>query len=72
MYTRHPPPLTDCTSRKYSCLTGILFSGVAGIMLYIRHDRQLPGNRKYGKGYDSLFGFVGGILVIASNLLLMK
>jgi ZIP family zinc transporter len=51
---------------------GILFSGVAGIMVYISLDELLPTSRAYGKGHDSLFGLVGGMLVMAVSLILMK
>jgi ZIP family zinc transporter len=51
---------------------GILFGGVAGIMVYISLDELLPTSRAYSKGHDSLFGLVGGMLVMALSLLLMK
>jgi ZIP family zinc transporter len=53
-------------------VTGILFGGVAGIMVYISLDELLPTSRAYGKGHDSLLGLVGGMLVMAFSLLLMK
>jgi zinc transporter, ZIP family len=37
-------------------LMGILFGGVAGIMVYISLDELLPTSRAYGKGHDSLLG----------------
>jgi ZIP family zinc transporter len=51
---------------------GILFGGVAGIMVYISLDELLPTSRAYGKGHDSLFGLVAGMVVMALSLLLMK
>jgi zinc transporter, ZIP family len=51
---------------------GVLFGGVAGIMVYISLDELLPTSRAYGKGHDSLLGLVGGMLVMALSLLLMK
>jgi len=51
---------------------GILFSGVAGIMVYIGLDELLPTSRAYGKGHDSILGLVSGMLVMALSLLLMK
>lgn len=51
---------------------GILFGGVAGIMVYISLDELLPTSRAYGKGHDSLFGLAAGMLVMAISLLLMK
>ena len=53
-------------------LMGILFSGVAGIMVYISLDELLPTSRAYGKGHDSLLGLAAGMLVMALSLLLMK
>jgi ZIP family zinc transporter len=50
---------------------GILFGGVAGIMVYISLDELLPTSRAYGEGHDSLFGLVAGMLVMALSLLLM-
>lgn len=51
---------------------GILFGGVAGIMVYISLDELLPTSRAYGKGHDSLFGLLAGMFVMAISLLLMK
>lgn len=51
---------------------GILFGGVAGIMVYISLDELLPTSRAYGKGHDSLYGLVAGMLTMALSLLLMK
>ncbi len=53
-------------------IMGILFGGVAGIMVYISLDELLPTSRAYGKGHDSLFGLVAGMGVMAISLLLMK
>ncbi len=53
-------------------IMGILFAGVAGIMVYISLDELLPTSRAYGKGHDSLFGLVGGMVVMAFSLLLMQ
>lgn len=53
-------------------IMGVLFAGVAGIMVYISLDELLPTSRAYGRGHDSLFGLVGGMLVMSLSLLLMK
>jgi ZIP family zinc transporter len=55
-----------------SPVMGILFSGVAGIMVYISLDELLPTSRAYGQGHDSIFGLIGGMLVMALSLLLLK
>ncbi len=51
---------------------GILFGGIAGIMVYISLDELLPTSRAYGRGHDSIFGLVAGMAVMALSLLLMK
>jgi ZIP family zinc transporter len=51
---------------------GMLFAGVAGIMVYISLDELLPTSRAYGRGHDSLLGLVGGMALMALSLLLMK
>jgi ZIP family zinc transporter len=51
---------------------GMLFGGVAGVMVYISLDELLPTSRAYGKGHDSLLGLVAGMLVMALSLLLAK
>jgi len=53
-------------------IMGILFGGVAGIMVYISLDELLPTSRAYGRGHDSLFGLVAGMAVMALSLLLMQ
>ena len=51
---------------------GVLFGGIAGVMVYISLDGLLPTSRAYGKGHDSILGLVGGMAVMALSLLLMK
>lgn len=53
-------------------VTGMLFAGVAGIMVYISLDELLPTSRAYGRGHDSLFGLLAGMVVMAVSLLLMQ
>jgi ZIP family zinc transporter len=53
-------------------LVGPVFGAVAGIMVYISLDELLPTSRAYGKGHDSVLGLVGGMVVMALSLLLMK
>ncbi len=54
-----------------SQVMGVLFGGVAGIMVYISLDELLPASHAYGKGHDSLYGLIGGMAVMALSLLLM-
>lgn len=51
---------------------GILFAGVAGIMIYISLDELLPTSHEYGQGHDSILGLVGGMLIMALSLLMMQ
>ncbi len=53
-------------------LMGVMFAGVAGIMVYISIDELIPTSQAYGKGHDSLLGLIGGMAVMALSLLLMK
>ncbi|WP_028321091.1 zinc transporter ZupT [Desulfatiglans anilini] len=53
-------------------IMGVLFAGVAGIMVYISLDELLPTSRAYGRGHDSLCGLTAGMLVMALSLLLMQ
>lgn len=49
---------------------GILFAGVAGIMVFISLDELLPASRRYGEAHLSIYGVVGGMAVMALSLLL--
>ena len=51
---------------------GAMFAGVAGIMVYISLDELLPTSRAYGKGHDSLYGLLSGMIVMSLSLLLMQ
>jgi zinc transporter, ZIP family len=60
------------TSLFPQSLMAIMFSGVAGIMVYISLDELIPTSRAYGKGHDSIIGLVTGMAVMALSLLLFK
>lgn len=49
---------------------GILFAGVAGIMVFISLDELLPSAEEYGKHHHSIYGLVAGMAVMAVSLLL--
>jgi ZIP family zinc transporter len=49
---------------------GILFAGVAGIMVFISLDELLPTAREYGEEHLSIYGMIGGMIVMALSLLL--
>ncbi|NPD47655.1 zinc transporter ZupT [Lentimicrobium sp. S6] len=49
---------------------GILFAGVAGIMVFISLDELLPSAREYGEHHLSIYGLVAGMIVMAVSLLM--
>ena len=49
---------------------GILFAGVAGVMVFISLDELLPTAKEYGEGHIAIYGLVGGMAVMALSLLL--
>lgn len=51
-------------------LYGILFAGVAGIMVFISLDELLPSAREYGETHLSIYGLVSGMVIMAISLLL--
>ena len=48
---------------------GVIFAGVAGIMVFISLDELLPASREYGEHHLSIYGLVGGMMVMAVSLL---
>jgi ZIP family zinc transporter len=53
-------------------LFGIVFSSVAGIMVFISLDELLPTAQKYGEHHLSIYGLIGGMMVMALSLLLFR
>ena len=49
---------------------GIIFAGVAGIMVFISLDELLPAAREYGEHHLSIYGLIAGMAVMAVSLLL--
>jgi ZIP family zinc transporter len=49
---------------------GILFAGIAGIMVFISLDELLPAAREYGEHHLSIYGLIAGMIVMALSLLL--
>jgi ZIP family zinc transporter len=49
---------------------GILFASVAGIMVFISIDELLPAAREYGEAHLSIYGVIGGMVIMAVSLLL--
>jgi ZIP family zinc transporter len=49
---------------------GILFAGVAGIMVYISLDELLPAAEEFGEHHLTIMGLIAGMAVMALSLLL--
>lgn len=49
---------------------GVIFAGVAGIMVFISLDELLPAAEEYGEHHMSIYGLVAGMAVMAMSLLL--
>jgi ZIP family zinc transporter len=52
-------------------VTGVLFSLVAGIMVFISLDELLPAAREYGAHHLSIHGLVAGMALVAITLLFL-
>jgi ZIP family zinc transporter len=48
---------------------GVIFAGVAGIMIYISLDELLPTAEEYGEHHVAIGGMIGGMAVMAASLL---
>ncbi len=49
---------------------GLIFAGVAGIMVYISLDELLPTAEEYGEHHIAIGGLIGGMAVMAGSLVL--
>lgn len=49
---------------------GIIFAGIAGIMVFISLDELLPTAREYGEHHLSIYGLVFGMMTMAASLML--
>lgn len=49
---------------------GLVFAGVAGIMVYISLDELLPTAEEYGEHHVAIIGLISGMLVMAVSLVL--
>lgn len=58
------PYLTDT-------MFGMIFAGVAGIMVFISLDELLPAAQKYDQTHLAIYGVVSGMAVMAISLLLL-
>jgi ZIP family zinc transporter len=52
-------------------MLGIVFAGVAGVMVYISLDELLPTAEKYGEHHLAIYGLISGMGVMALSLLML-
>ncbi|MBM7540918.1 MULTISPECIES: zinc transporter ZupT [Amphibacillus] len=52
-------------------LFGVVFAGVAGIMIFISLDELLPAAKRYDETHTSIYGLIAGMAVMALSLLLL-
>ncbi|WP_137743096.1 zinc transporter ZupT [Robertmurraya siralis] len=50
---------------------GVIFAGVAGIMVFISLDELLPAAKKFDEAHISIYGLIAGMGVMALSLLLV-
>ena len=51
-------------------LFGMIFAGVAGVMVFISIDELLPAAQEFGEHHLSIYGLIAGMMVMAASLLL--
>ena len=49
---------------------GVLFAGVAGIMIYISLDELLPTAEEYGEHHVAIYSLIAGMVIMAVSLLM--
>ncbi len=50
---------------------GVVFAGVAGIMVYISLDELLPAAREWGKPHFAIWGLVIGMAIMAVSIIML-
>ncbi|HPD90461.1 MAG TPA: zinc transporter ZupT [Bacillota bacterium] len=49
-------------------LFGMIFAGIAGIMVFISVDELLPSAREYGEHHLSIYGLIVGMMIMAISM----
>lgn len=49
---------------------GLIFAGVAGIMVFISIDELLPAAQEFGEHHLSIYGLIAGMIIMALSLLM--
>jgi ZIP family zinc transporter len=51
---------------------GIIFAAVAGVMVFLAIDTLLPTAKNSARGHLTVYGFMGGMSVMALSLVLLS
>lgn len=49
---------------------GTVFGLIAGVMVFLAMDELLPAAKRYSQGHETVYGLVGGMVVMAISLVL--
>lgn len=60
------------TGPAFDIALGIIFAGIAGIMVFISLDELLPSAEEYGEHHLSIYGLVAGMAIMAISLWLFQ
>ncbi len=53
-------------------LLGVVFGGIAGIMVYISLDELLPAAQQWGEHHISIWGLIVGMAIMASGVIILS
>ena len=51
---------------------GGVFGVIAGVMVFLALDELLPAAKRYSKGHETVYGLVGGMVLMALSLVLFR
>lgn len=60
------------TPENMDLIFAYILAGVAGIMIFISFDELLPSAEEYGEHHLSVYGLIGGMVVMALSLMVLS
>jgi zinc transporter, ZIP family len=60
------------TPENMDLIFSYILAGVAGIMIFISFDELLPSAEEYGEHHLSVYGLIGGMVVMALSLMVLS
>lgn len=58
--------------RPSPTILGFLFGAIAGVMVFLTLDEQLPAAKRHATGHETTWGLVGGMALLAFSLVLLR